>query len=124
MPRASVLSIAVLAATVTTAAAEDVRGEWTRDDVKTKVRFASCGGEAVCGSITWLSDPKSPATIGQKVFFDMKPSGANAWSGTAFNPDDGKTYSGKMTLSGDHLVTAGCVFGGLICKSFSWTRVR
>jgi uncharacterized protein (DUF2147 family) len=29
-----------------------------------------------------------------------------------------------MTLSGDHLTTAGCVLGGLICKSMSWTRAR
>jgi uncharacterized protein (DUF2147 family) len=29
-----------------------------------------------------------------------------------------------MALSGDRLVTAGCMLGGLICKSFSWTRVR
>ncbi len=46
------------------------------------------------------------------------------WTGSAFNPDDGKTYSGKMTLKGDRLVTAGCVFGGLICKSVSWIRAR
>ncbi len=54
----------------------------------------------------------------------MKPHGDNVWTGSAFNPDDGKTYSGRMTLSGDHLTTAGCVFGGLICKSVSWTRTR
>ena len=54
----------------------------------------------------------------------MKPTGENVWAGTAFNPEDGKEYSGKMTLSGNNLVTAGCVFGGLICKSVSWTRVN
>jgi uncharacterized protein (DUF2147 family) len=52
----------------------------------------------------------------------MKPNGKNSWAGTAFNPGDGKHYTAKLTLSGDHLVTAGCVFGGLICKSFDWTR--
>ena len=61
---------------------------------------------------------------GLNVFFDMKPSGDNAWAGSAFNPDDGRTYSGKMTLSGDHLTTAGCVLGGLICQSVAWTRVH
>ena len=115
---------AILTVTAPAALADGVKGEWVRDDVMTKVRFVSCGGEAVCGSITWLKDPKSPARIGQKVFFDMKPNGPNSWAGTAFNPDDGKTYSGKMTLTGDHLVTAGCVLGGLICKSFNWTRAR
>jgi uncharacterized protein (DUF2147 family) len=29
-----------------------------------------------------------------------------------------------MTMSGDHLVTAGCVLGGLICKSMNWTRAH
>jgi uncharacterized protein (DUF2147 family) len=124
MSRALLLSAAILTATVSTAAAGDVKGEWARDDGKTKVRFVACGGEAVCGSIAWLRDPKGPAKLGQQVFFDMKPNGDNAWAGTAFNPDNGKTYAGKMTLSGDHLVTAGCVFGGLICKSFNWTRAR
>ena len=54
----------------------------------------------------------------------MKPAGDNAWKGSAFNPEDGKIYSGKMTLAGDSLTTAGCVLGGLICKSFAWTRVK
>ena len=98
------------------------KGEWLQDDGKAKVRFASCG-DAVCGSITWLKDPTSdPAKVGQQVFFDMKPAGDNLWKGSAFNPEDGKTYSGKMTLSGDRLTTAGCVLGGLICKSVDWTR--
>ena len=52
----------------------------------------------------------------------MKPNGENAWAGSAFNPNDGKRYTAKLTLSGDHLITAGCVLGGLICKSFDWTR--
>jgi uncharacterized protein (DUF2147 family) len=110
--------------TISAAMAGDVRGEWARDDGKTNVRFAACGAAAVCGSITWLKDPSGPAKIGQQVFFDMRPSGDNTWAGTAFNPDDGRRYSGKMTLTGDRLVTAGCVLGGLICKSFGWRRAR
>jgi len=54
----------------------------------------------------------------------MKPNGANAWAGTAFNPEDGKEYSGKMSLEGADLTTAGCILGGWICKSFSWTRTK
>jgi uncharacterized protein (DUF2147 family) len=117
-------SAAILAALGSPALAGDVKGEWARDDGKGKVRFVSCGGDAICGSISWMRDPKDPGKVGQQVFFDMKPSGDNAWAGRAFNPDDGKTYSGKMTMSGDHLVTAGCVLGGLICKSLNWTRAH
>ena len=117
-------SAAILAAVGSSALAGDVRGEWARDDGKAKVRLANCGGDAICGSISWLRDKDDPGKVGQQVFFDMKPSGDNAWAGRAFNPEDGKTYSGKMTMSGDHLVTAGCVLGGLICKSLNWTRAH
>lgn len=118
------LPFIALVAFSTGAFAADVVGVWARDDGKAKVRFAPCGGGAVCGSITWLRDADSPAKIGQQVFFDMKPNGEGTWAGSAFNPDDGRTYSGKMTLSGEHLNTAGCVFGGLICKSVDWTRTK
>jgi len=117
-------SAAILAAMGSSALAEDVKGEWARDDGKVKVRFVSCGGDAICGSISWLRDKNDPGKVGQRVFFDMKASGDNAWAGRAFNPEDGKTYFGKMTMSGDHLVTAGCVLGGLICKSLNWTRAH
>ena len=122
MLRALGVGAAMLAASAAGAAAGDAKGEWLRDNGESKVRISPCGGEALCGAITWLRDAGGPARVGQQVFFDMKPHGDNVWTGSAFNPDDGKTYSGKMTLSGDHLVTAGCVFGGLICKSVSWTR--
>ena len=122
MTRAFIAGLAILMASA--AMAGDVTGEWARDDGKSRVRFAACGADAVCGSITWLKDPNGPAKVGQQVFFDMKPNGANSWAGAAFNPDDGQRYTGKMTLSGDRLTTAGCVLGGLICKSFGWTRTK
>ena len=64
----------------------------------------------------------APAKIGQKLFSGMKPNGKDSWAGTAFNPEDGRRYTAKLRLSGDQLVTAGCVLGGLICQSFDWTR--
>jgi uncharacterized protein (DUF2147 family) len=119
----TILGVTIFASCATAAFAGDVTGEWARVDGKARVRFAPCGG-AVCGSITWVKDTSGPAKVGQQVFFDMKPNGDNVWAGTAFNPDDSKQYTGKMTLSGDSLVTAGCVFGGLICKSVDWRRAR
>jgi uncharacterized protein (DUF2147 family) len=123
MIRCSLMVCLALAASARVASAGDVLGEWARDDGKGQVRFSPCGG-AVCGAITWVKDPNSPGKVGQRVFFDMKPAGDNAWAGSAFNPEDGRTYSGKMTLTGDHLSTAGCVFGGLVCKTVEWSRAR
>jgi uncharacterized protein (DUF2147 family) len=116
------VTLAVLAASAPSAMAGGVTGVWVRDDGSAKLRFSACGG-AVCGFLAWKKDPDGPARIGQQLFFDMKPNGENAWAGSAFNPNDGNRYTAKLTLSGDHLVTAGCVLGGLICKSFGWTRV-
>ena len=123
MMRRSLIVLAVLASSSHVALAADVLGEWARDDGKAKVRFVSCGG-AVCGSISWLQDTSGPGKIGQQVFFDMKPSGDSAWAGSAFNPEDGKTYTGKMTMTGRHLLTSGCIFGGLLCKTAAWTRAQ
>ena len=123
MNRSLALALTLAAATLAASPAfsADVSGTWLRDTGASKVKFAPCGG-AICGHIVWLkpgADPK--AKVGQRVFFDMKPNGPNSWSGSAFNPEDGKTYTGKMTLDGGTLTTAGCVMG-VICKSTTWTR--
>ncbi|MBL8572859.1 MAG: DUF2147 domain-containing protein [Hyphomicrobiaceae bacterium] len=97
-------------------------GVWLRDSGETKVRIAKCG-DAMCGTVAWVKDgAKTASKVGMKVFFDMKPAGGGKWKGSAFNPEDGKTYSGTMTLSGGSLSAGGCVLGGLICKSVNYTR--
>ncbi len=103
--------------------AQDVAGTWLRESGASRVRFAKCG-EAMCGTLAWLKDTNGPAKVGQRIFYDMKPSGDGKWTGSAFNPEDGKTYSGTMTLAGDKLTTSGCVLGGLICRSVSWNRAN
>ena len=106
------------------ATAADATGIWLRNTGASKVKIAPCG-TALCGNIVWLKDPAtSLAKIGEKIFFDMKPDGDGYWAGSAFNPEDGKTYTGKMSLSGNTLTTRGCVFGGIICKSVTWSRAN
>ena len=117
------LTALILAGGSASAVAQEVIGTWERDTGASRVRFSKCG-EALCGAISWLKDTNGPAKVGQRIFFDMKPDGANKWSGSAFNPEDGKTYSGTMTLSGDSLTTAGCVMGGLICRTVKWSRMN
>ena len=116
--------LAAAALLATPAIADDVSGTWLRDSGASHVKFAPCGS-VLCGTIAWLKPGvETPAKVGQRIFYDMKPNGDNAWSGTAFNPEDGKTYTGKMTLAGNTLTTAGCALGGLICKSTTWTKVK
>lgn len=104
------------------AAAQDATGTWLRENGESRIRIAKCG-EALCGTVVWLKNPaESKSKVGQRVFYDMVQNGANSWTGQAFNPEDGKTYAGKMTVSGNALTTAGCIAGGWICRSVSWSR--
>lgn len=119
--RVALAALSMLAG-IGAATAQEVTGVWQRDTGASRVRFSKCG-EALCGTISWLKEQSGPAKVGQRIFYDMKPNGANTWSGSAFNPEDGKTYAGTMTLSGGTLTTAGCVMGGLICRSVKWTRM-
>jgi uncharacterized protein (DUF2147 family) len=98
-------------------------GLWLREDGTSQVRISPCG-PALCGFVAWVQDAQHASDIGTKVFYDMKPAGPGKWDGAAFNPEDGKTYTGKMLLEGTELKTSGCVFGGLICKSVNWTRLK
>ena len=87
------------------------------------MKFGPCGG-AMCGTLAWIKPgTDTKGKVGQRVFYDMKPDG-DGWKGSAFNPEDGQTYVGKMTLSGSTLTTQGCAMGGMICKSTTWTRVN
>ena len=114
----AVLGLCLLAAP---AMAADPTGSWLRDTGASRVRIAKCG-TSLCGTVVWLKEKNTASKVGQRVFFDMMPDGDNRWIGKAFNPDDGKTYSGKMFLDGDSLTTSGCVIGALICKSINWSR--
>jgi len=123
MKFSTIVATLLLTATTLPALAQDARGTWLHQTGNARVRISDCGS-ALCGVISWTKDNSTPARVGQRVFYNMKPSKPNAWAGNAFNPEDGKNYSGTMTLSGNSLTTAGCVLGGLICKSVHWTRVN
>jgi uncharacterized protein (DUF2147 family) len=123
--RMSVISLAVGAALALPAGAAlaDPSGTWLRDNGNARVRIAKCG-EAFCGTLVWVKDPDSPSKVGQRIFYDMKESGANQYSGKAFNPEDGKTYSGRLSLAGSSMTTSGCALGGIICRSVTWKKVN
>jgi uncharacterized protein (DUF2147 family) len=124
------------------ALAADATGTWLTQNGTSRVKIADCGG-ALCGTIVWLKEPndeagkpktdknnpdaarKTKPLIGTQIVLGMKPSGANKWAGQVYNAEDGKTYSGNLTLTGDNaLQLQGCALGGLLCKSQTWTRAN
>ncbi len=125
MIRRYVLGLALFATMASSpATAGDISGTWLRESGLSKVKFGPCGA-VMCGNIVWIkAGTDTPAKVGQRLFFDIKPTGPNTWSASYANPDDGKTYAAKFSLSGGTLTTAGCALGGMICRSSTWTRAK
>ncbi|MEO6395387.1 MAG: DUF2147 domain-containing protein [Devosia sp.] len=46
------------------------------------------------------------------------------FDGKIYNPENGKTYEGKLEVVNDNRVTLkGCVMFGMICQGEDWTRI-
>jgi uncharacterized protein (DUF2147 family) len=139
----AIAASAILCLAAAPAWAGDPRGTWTTENGKAKVSIVSCGG-AICGNIIALAEPNDPATgkpktdnnnpdtakrsrpvVGVQIVIDMKPDTADKWKGQVYNAEDGKTYSGSITLvDAKTLTLQGCALGGLICKNQTWTRAN
>lgn len=117
-------------------AAADPRGTWLSQNGEIRVRFADCGTQ-LCGTIIWMRNPgpdrhnadeslRSRQLVGVRMI-TMNANGANAWRGTLYNPQDGRTYNGTMTLpaaASTSMSLSGCVLGGMVCRSQTWSRVN
>jgi uncharacterized protein (DUF2147 family) len=110
------ISMALAAAMIFTGAAlaDPIEGNWKTKDGDTAA-IGACGG-AFC--ITLKTGEFAGKSIGK-----MTASGGGSYEGSITKPSNGKTYSGSGTLSGNSLKMRGCVFGGLICESQTWTRL-
>jgi uncharacterized protein (DUF2147 family) len=110
-------------------------GVWRVEDGTANVEIAPCG-EALCGTVAWISKPelkdnKNPdiskrnrPVLGITVLQEMKAEGKNSWAGTIYNARDGSTYKAKMSMHGDNtLRVEGCIAGGMLCGGQDWSRV-
>lgn len=118
---AAAAGFVALVALPTTASAQSLLGTWTRDTGASKVTFAPCGA-AICGTISWLKDTSGKAKVGQRVFSNLKETSPGKYSGTAIDPEDGKQYSGTITVNGNSMSGGGCVLGGMICRNVTYNR--
>ena len=135
---------AILLGAAAPALAGDPTGKWLTKDNTATVTIGHCG-DALCGTIVALREPNDPATgkpktdiynpdaakrersvIGVQIVFDMKPNGKpDTWDGQVYNAEDGKTYTGSITLtSASTLDLKGCALAGLICKTQTWNRTK
>jgi uncharacterized protein (DUF2147 family) len=104
-----------------TAQAGELFGQWQRGDGNVRIRIATCGN-ALCATNTWVREGASDK-LGEKIVFNVSP-GADGWSGSAYDPQRKIKMSTRLTVSGNRMVSSGCVLGGVICRSVDWTRIQ
>ncbi len=127
---------------------EDILGVWSTEKKEAKIMIYKCGVK-YCGKIVWSQDPNYPPDskegtpgtpifdsnnpnpklrktpiIGLQILYDFMFAGDNLWTdGKLYNPDNGKTYSGKMILvSPNQLNLRGFIGISLIGRTTTWTR--
>lgn len=116
----SALMAALLAAPA--AAGPDPMGVWMRGDGNARVRMAQCGAD-ICATNLWIRDPSGGEAVGDRLIIRVKPKGDDTLAGEAYDPKRDLTYAMEIKVSPNSLDTRGCVVGGLICRTVSWSRV-
>ena len=131
---ATIAALAVLASTNASFAA-GIEGTWTRSNGKSKIKISKCGG-SFCTKIVWMKTPgkdtknedaslRSRDLVGTTISNNMKPSGEGKWSGTIYNANKGKFYTGSAIVKGDKLRMKGCLTSaGILCQSAKFTRAK
>ncbi len=101
-------------------AAEAIHGVWLRSGASgEKLEFYDCDGALCARGVAPAPDGSPPAV----VLRHAGKTAPNQWKGDLFNPQNGKTYSGTITLDKPNQLTlAGCLIA-FLCRSEIWTRV-
>lgn len=131
------LTLALLAFATPALAATPVTGKWITAGKDSVVEIAPCG-QKLCGKVAKLLTPtpngppvdrnnpnpalKSRPLIGLPILSDFVEAGAQ-WSGTIYNPRNGKTYRSNVARNPDGtLMVQGCV--SFFCQTQTWTKAQ
>jgi uncharacterized protein (DUF2147 family) len=132
--RCALLGAALIVFGAGSALAAEPWGEWLVAEKTARIRIADCMG-VLWGVVSWEADPgvdsKNPdpalrtrPTTGMPILLGMKPSAPDRWDGRIYNSENGKFYSGGVTLLGmDSLRVRGCILG-FLCGGENWTRAK
>jgi uncharacterized protein (DUF2147 family) len=115
--------LCLVMAQVAGAAAADMDGVWVRDDGNARVRIAPCG-DKTCATNIWIRDTSKGEAPGDRLIMSVKRSSDTGFSGTAFDPKRGMSYSVDVALGTQTMKTKGCVLARLLCKTVGWTEVK
>jgi uncharacterized protein (DUF2147 family) len=100
--------------------ASEIYGVWVREGHPTdKLEFYDCQGKLCAKGVLPMLDGSPPPV----VLRHAAKTGPNSWKGDLFNPEDGKTYTGKITYeTPNQLTLTGCLVA-FLCQSETWTRI-
>lgn len=117
-----------------------ILGTWLTDEGKALVEIQKCGA-TFCGTIIWLKEPTNPdgtvkrddqnpieakrdrRILGLEILSDFKYRSDAVWTGgKIYDPENGKTYSCKITLMGDKLKVRGYIGFSLLGRTTIWER--
>lgn len=125
-----------------------ILGKWTTKEGKSHVEITQCEA-GLCGKVVWLRDPVYPADdkqgmagkkkidrenpdpkmrhtpiLGLTVLKGFKSNNGKVWEdGTIYDPENGKTYKCKLTLSNPkQLDVRGYIGFSWIGRTTTWTR--
>jgi uncharacterized protein (DUF2147 family) len=116
-------ALCLFLAQVAGAAAADIDGVWMRDDGNARVRVAPCG-EKTCATNLWIRDTSKGEAPGDRLIMSVRRSSDTEFSGTAYDPKRGLTFSVDITLGNQAMKTRGCVLARLLCKTVNWAQVN
>ena len=117
------------------------QGVWLTEDRDAALTITDCG-PYLCGRIIWLENARdrtgslrvdgnnpNPARqmeriCGMVVINSLEPSGPDTWEGRVYNPQDGNTYNGSITVLSDTTLRLRAYIGlPIFGKSQTWSRV-
>jgi uncharacterized protein (DUF2147 family) len=110
-------------------------GLWRDNEKGAIIRIYECGG-GMCATVVkpyeaGAKDTNNPnpalrgrPIAGLTIMSGAKKSGGNVWKGKLYNAEDGKSYSGSLTLVSDReLQMQGCAFS-VLCQTRGFSRVK
>jgi uncharacterized protein (DUF2147 family) len=127
---------------------DDILGVWNNEERDAKIEIYKCG-DKYCGKVIWLKEPNYPEgskdgtpgtprldnnnpnpslrktpIIGLNIVHDFSSADGHTWfGGTVYDPKNGNTYRGKITLvSPNQLNLRGFVGIPLFGRTTTWTR--
>jgi uncharacterized protein (DUF2147 family) len=137
-----ILLLAVAASINVKAQADKVEGLWYNDVKTAKIMISKEANGKFYGKVVWLKEPlkngkpkvdemntdeklRSRPRLGLPVLADFVKDGDNKYSGgTIYDPNNGKTYSCKMTYKGETLDIRGYIGISLFGRTTTWSRAE